>query len=111
MGHKRKSCSPSPIKLLSIFDARRRGIPLPEIAKRTTHSISSIMRWTEKYGHEADFYQLMIQKVPELQDTLKFETLYPEHKLTPIPPHSPEMEEFTGDQMRVEQSPVRKILF
>lgn len=85
MGHKRKSPPPSPLKLLSILDARSRGIPLPEIARRTQHSISSIMRWTDKFGDELTMYHALVKAYPDMIGSLRFESHYPERKLQVAP--------------------------
>ncbi|RYF50763.1 MAG: hypothetical protein EOO38_04885 [Cytophagaceae bacterium] len=77
MGHKRKNPTPSPLRMLSIFDARKRGMGLPEIAERTGHSISSIMRWTDKHGDEVAFFDLLIQSFPELHEKIGFDEHYP----------------------------------
>lgn len=77
MGHKRKAPPPSPLKLLSMLDARYRKIPLPEIARRTQHSISSIMRWTDKFGEEVSMYHALIKAYPHLEEQLRFEAHYP----------------------------------
>ncbi len=98
MGHKRKNPTPSPIRMLSIFHARKHGLALPEIAERTGHSISSIMRWTEKSGHEADFLELMLQNFPELTDKIGFDAHYPKGGKPPTVRESDDVEDEDGEE-------------
>lgn len=85
MGHKRKASAPSPLMLLSILEARERGIPMPEIARRTKHSISSIMRWHEKFGHETNFFKALMAKMPDVSEKLRFEVLFPDRPVSLAP--------------------------
>jgi hypothetical protein len=71
-----------------MFEARARGVSLPEMAKRTKHSISSIMRWESKYGHEVEFMKLLLQNHPDLRKEIGFEVLYPTAVSGATPSHS-----------------------
>lgn len=77
MGHKRKNPTPSPMRMLAIHAAREGGMSLPDIAKRTKHSVSSIMRWHRQHGDEAQFLQLLFQNYPDLKENLSFDAWYP----------------------------------
>jgi len=85
MGYKRHAPTPSPLRLLSICDARERGVPLPEIAKRTRHSISSIMRWSDKFNEELEHFQTLLRTNENLKDQLSFESFYPKRSFSVVP--------------------------
>jgi hypothetical protein len=79
MGHPRRAeAAPSPVQLLAIFSAKENGVPLPEIAKRTKYSVSSIMRWWDKWGSDTAFYESVNCEMPELLSGHTFDVLFPD---------------------------------
>lgn len=118
MGHKRQAPPPSPLRMLAMLDARGRGIPLPEIAKRTKHSISSIMRWTDKFGPEVRFLHALHKAYPDMQSELSFDLFYPKSEQA-APADSVELSlaadiearDWHGDELHTETKPDRIVLF
>lgn len=79
MGHPRRAeAAPSPVQLLAIFQAKEKGIPLPEISRRTKYAVSSIMRWWNQWGSDTAFFEAVGCELPELIQAHSFDVLYPD---------------------------------
>lgn len=78
MGYERQAPAPSPLQMLSIFQAKTKGIPLCEIAARTKFSMSTLIRWWTKWGHEYSIFMRMMEKDTTFLNEHNFDSFYPD---------------------------------
>lgn len=76
MGHPCLAPQPSPLAMLAIFHAKARGMHVRDIAARTGHSKSSIIRWWQQWGHDQAIYKRLIENKSELMADYTFEAYY-----------------------------------
>lgn len=82
---KRTEKHPSPIRMLAILRAKADGMPLQEISDRTSHSVSTIMRWWNQWADDCSFLSsLFLLEGPAISRRIQISRFYPHQARLPF---------------------------